>query len=90
MLTFYQHFTDRKIEIFEDFDVGLVSGVERKNRKKEEINKRVSSQQIFSEKEGATVAASHLPSHLAASCWQDRQRSPRSPTILQEDPIKYR
>jgi hypothetical protein len=35
--TLYQRY--RKVEEFEDFDVGRVSGVERKNRKKEKINK---------------------------------------------------
>ena len=42
--TLYQY---EKTEKFEDFDVGRVSGVERKNRKKEKIfqNKCVSSQQ---------------------------------------------
>jgi hypothetical protein len=63
---------------------------DRKESEEGKINKRVSSQPIFSEKEGATVAASHLPSQLAVSCRQDGQRSPRSQTILQEDPIKYR
>ncbi len=39
-------------------------------------NKRVSSQQIF-EKEGATVAASHLPSLSWLSHRPDWQRSPQ-------------
>ncbi len=60
MLTFYQHFTDRKVEEIA-MTFSARSTIE-KNRKKVEIfqNKRVSSQQIF-EKEGATVAATPLP-----------------------------
>jgi hypothetical protein len=47
-----------------------------KNRKKVNQNKRVSSQQIF-EKEGATVAASHLPFPAGCLVRAGRAASPR-------------
>jgi hypothetical protein len=66
MLTFYQHFTkNRKDRKIEDFDVGQMN-VDRKRTEEGKINKTCALvPNNISEKEGATVAASHLPSQRA-------------------------